>query len=643
VTGGGKQGGILVRTQKDTASLEEVDRLSTGALVEELLLDNECGRLNYRRLSGTGPLFGWVSLKFKESSLLVKTDKQPAPSCWEVIGGGDSGGILVRTGLETTSPQESERLSTGAYVKELELCGERLHYQKLSGSGPRSGWVSLKFKGKELLVVTAMVAAIPGPETPQPERIDPEIGRLLGGFNFQPGQIPDLNARAAGEFYKVDFPFNPEQLADAGAEWLTKAFHLAGSLPKDNRVTKVSMTDFPYGAASVKVLLSVEYEKADDLHTELFVKFPLDPSNKHRPLNIGLAQESKEMFFTRFFARCMPFRTAKYYFGDFSMKTTNFIIITEQIKFADKAKKGQRLAPNEIEPIVRKCFDHEMHDPLGNYMALMRNAAKLTAWAFNGRMGSQVFDFWQFNKQILVALKVPEKQFNDIWPKIESFVLESAPKFFPTDIANPSYMAQFKNEVQEVGLALNTVQKYVTAGDLWGMVHPNLHIDNAFFYCNEDGLQECGLLDWGGVGTGFLLNCFVSGGGALPMATADLRIQHGDTLVRCYFETLHEFGGPDCPHFDIDDMCLRVNLLDMAYLIGMFKLIDTGKMGDIYDEIPKEQWKVMSGLGDPALSADTRPALMARSATNMLVESIKTWKGKDYYGIFSEWRAKNPK
>ncbi|CAE7255477.1 unnamed protein product [Symbiodinium natans] len=70
---------------------------------------------------------------------------------WEVIGGGDKGGILVRSGQATSSDQLPERLSTGARVEEVELVGERLHYKLLSGTGPATGWVSISLKDKPLL------------------------------------------------------------------------------------------------------------------------------------------------------------------------------------------------------------------------------------------------------------------------------------------------------------------------------------------------------------------------------------------------------------------------------------------------------------------------------------------------------------
>jgi len=75
---------------------------------------------------------------------------------WKIVGGADKGGILVRTGPDTSAPQAAERLSTGALVEELELRGgERLNYRLLKGSGPAEGWVLIKLAGgKELCVKT---------------------------------------------------------------------------------------------------------------------------------------------------------------------------------------------------------------------------------------------------------------------------------------------------------------------------------------------------------------------------------------------------------------------------------------------------------------------------------------------------------
>jgi len=70
---------------------------------------------------------------------------------WEVVGGAEKGGILVRQGVELKSPEASARLFTGSIVEQLALEGERLQYKLLTGWGPEKGWVSIQVSGKELL------------------------------------------------------------------------------------------------------------------------------------------------------------------------------------------------------------------------------------------------------------------------------------------------------------------------------------------------------------------------------------------------------------------------------------------------------------------------------------------------------------
>eukprot|EP00913_Durusdinium_trenchii_P035877 g33573.t1 len=68
---------------------------------------------------------------------------------WEVVGGVDKGGILVRAGRELSSPEESSRLSTGALIRQEELQGERLRYTRLQGTGPLTGWAAWRSNRKD--------------------------------------------------------------------------------------------------------------------------------------------------------------------------------------------------------------------------------------------------------------------------------------------------------------------------------------------------------------------------------------------------------------------------------------------------------------------------------------------------------------
>merc|ERR1719210_565399 len=72
---------------------------------------------------------------------------------WKVVGGDDeTRGIIVQAAQDTRSSSFFKRLVTGSRVAQLERQGNRLHYTMVEGVGPDEGWVSITFKGKDLLV-----------------------------------------------------------------------------------------------------------------------------------------------------------------------------------------------------------------------------------------------------------------------------------------------------------------------------------------------------------------------------------------------------------------------------------------------------------------------------------------------------------
>mmetsp|Transcript_13405 Transcript_13405/g.42124 ORF Transcript_13405/g.42124 Transcript_13405/m.42124 type:complete len:669 (-) Transcript_13405:89-2095(-) len=79
---------------------------------------------------------------------------------WEVVGGKKDGGILVRSGKSLTSPELPGRLAVGATIQGVALDGARLEYEKISGDGPKHGWISLSLKGKELVRAKGKIALL---------------------------------------------------------------------------------------------------------------------------------------------------------------------------------------------------------------------------------------------------------------------------------------------------------------------------------------------------------------------------------------------------------------------------------------------------------------------------------------------------
>eukprot|EP00747_Dinoflagellata_sp_TGD_P070710 gnl/TRDRNA2_/TRDRNA2_156714_c1_seq2.p1 gnl/TRDRNA2_/TRDRNA2_156714_c1~~gnl/TRDRNA2_/TRDRNA2_156714_c1_seq2.p1 ORF type:complete len:464 (-),score=91.28 gnl/TRDRNA2_/TRDRNA2_156714_c1_seq2:587-1933(-) len=95
-----------------------------------------------------------TSAKFpgeSQGKALSKLLNKPLAPRWVIVGGADKGGILVREGSDLKSAQVSERLATGAIVEQLEIISDRLRYRLLEGTGPPSGWVSIRISGKVLV------------------------------------------------------------------------------------------------------------------------------------------------------------------------------------------------------------------------------------------------------------------------------------------------------------------------------------------------------------------------------------------------------------------------------------------------------------------------------------------------------------
>ncbi|CAK9071390.1 L-aminoadipate-semialdehyde dehydrogenase-phosphopantetheinyl transferase (4'-phosphopantetheinyl transferase) (Alpha-aminoadipic semialdehyde dehydrogenase-phosphopantetheinyl transferase) (AASD-PPT) [Durusdinium trenchii] len=76
VVGGADKGGILVRRGQELSSAACTERLSTGAEVEQLHITGE--RLHYRRILGSGPEEGWVSVRISGKELLTKKEEKEA-------------------------------------------------------------------------------------------------------------------------------------------------------------------------------------------------------------------------------------------------------------------------------------------------------------------------------------------------------------------------------------------------------------------------------------------------------------------------------------------------------------------------------------------------------------------------------------
>lgn len=70
---------------------------------------------------------------------------------------------------------------------------------------------------------------------------------------------------------------------------------------------------------------------------------------------------------------------------------------------------------------------------------------------------------------------------------------------FPPDVADAAYMASFKQEVLHLSGRFPAIVDYLMSDeDYVAYAHPNLNVDNAYWWRDEAGTLDAGLIDWSG-------------------------------------------------------------------------------------------------------------------------------------------------
>lgn len=131
VVGGGSEG---IPVTKERGGKIEKERLSHGALVEELELKQDLNIMRYRRMTGKGPKEGWVQLVRPSGikPLLVKTELRPPA---QKAQGQDMGvGSLIVTPLRWDA---EEALKLMGRMDELEAAAEALQMQQALPPEPK--------------------------------------------------------------------------------------------------------------------------------------------------------------------------------------------------------------------------------------------------------------------------------------------------------------------------------------------------------------------------------------------------------------------------------------------------------------------------------------------------------------------------
>ena len=363
-----------------------------------------------------------------------------------------------------------------------------------------------------------------------------------------------------GDHLGLDMPAHREALRAAGIDFLTRAFRATGALSADNRVIAITrFEECPGGSTGRKLLMSVTYENPSPAPpTELFVKFSRDFDDAVRDrARDQLEPEVRLALLSR--APGFPIAVPICLFADYHHASGTGILITERIPFGTGA----------LEPLYEKCLDYDMPAPLEHYRALIKALARLAGTHKAGRLDAGVADEFRFDADTAaaaIALRYSAEQLQKRVDRLADFAVR-CPGLLPANITSPTFLRQLATELPRFVEHEQAIKRFLTsANNLVALIHWNANIDNGWFWRDDSGELECGLLDWGGVNQ---MNVGLALWSALSGAETTLWDDHLDELLELFATEFERCGGPAIA---VD--ALRLHTLLYAAMMGISWLLD---------------------------------------------------------------------
>jgi len=369
-----------------------------------------------------------------------------------------------------------------------------------------------------------------------------------------------------GDATRLSVPTHADALLQDGAEFLTEAFHAFGSLPRDNRVSRIVRLDpCPGGSTGAKFFLTVEYARPDPaLHTELFVKFSRDFNDGRRdnPGRYEMASEVPFMALSRLPG--FPISVPEAYFADYHQDSGSGLVITESIAFGKGA----------IEPHREKCLDHlTLTDPLPHYRQIMTALARLAAAHKTGQLAPDIDAQFPWDPVAGSADPIRYDEQGVLSKLQECFDFATrCPQLLPAEVRSPEFLEQMRRDALYIRENEAAIQRYLRGNhDMIALCHWNAHIDNCFFWRDAEGTEHCGLIDWGRVGQltfGSVL------WGALSAAHHDIWDRHLDELLELFVREYREHGGPTITAEELKfHLTLHMAAMGVARVLAFPKVI----------------------------------------------------------------------
>ena len=413
---------------------------------------------------------------------------------------------------------------------------------------------------------------------------------------------------ATGDQTHMRFPTTIEALLDMGPDFLTSAFRATGAISPDNAITAILGTkEFFGGGMGRKLIIDVAYARDEGAPTKLFAKFPRNFGDPLRDwFTPPMEPETRFALLSR--RSGFPVAVPRCMFADYDASIPTGLLITECIAFGT----------GRIEPAADKCMDDQLPNPLEHYEALTLAMAGLAAAHKTGKLGEHVNEQFPYNPRDVDTPLIlsDEAGLRAKLGRIQTFAREK-PGFFLDGIGDPTFLERFAEDAllvrqmeSAIRLHLNLQRDYVA------MCHWNMNVDNGWFWRDDTGRLQVGLMDWGSVGQMHLAQAFFGMTcGALPSFLS----QHRDRLVSLLAQEYARLGGPAIdPDHLAEQIRLAIAVLGVAWMLDAPEIIER-EVPDLAD--------VQDGH-DPRL----RDNFLARAQLQLLVTLLNEWRGTDIGG-----------
>lgn len=417
----------------------------------------------------------------------------------------------------------------------------------------------------------------------------------------------------------VHFPTTIEAFREVGADFLTRAFHAAGSLPLDDRVTAITRADeFVGGGMGRKLHLDVEFARGEGLHRNLFVKFPHDFGHPQRAA-FTPPMEAEVRFYLLSIRTKLPINIPAGYFADFDPVSPSGIVITERVAF------GQ----NGIEPCPEKCQDFNLSDQLEYYRTITHAIASLAGAHKSGRLGADVADQFPLRASLLPggqeSFPLPAQVLEEKLAKIRAYAAR-APHLLPKNFASEEFLDRFCREARLALEHSGEIYRQLNgAKNLIALCHWNINPDNAWFFRDASDKLGVGLLDWGNVSQLNLARAFW---GMVCAAELDFLDNHRRDLMADLVRWYAEAGGPKIPLAEFEYMYrLAISVDALLWMSDAPTIIEA--------HLPNFQ--EMTGRHDPRL----QNTFLARAQQHILTVMLNEFSQSDVSGLVPMLRERS--